>query len=147
VLASKQWFIEIDEFDQRERRLLNFGHTFGHAIESAVGFAIPHGVGVVLGIRAAIAFGAPAPPLAEELDAHCQALLEGVPGLADAVTAFDADRFQHAFRSDKKHRDDEFHVILPATPAGVEEVAVPADDQQLVRATEAVRRTIEEVSG
>ena len=33
-LKSKKWFIETDEFDQKERLLLNFGHTFGHAIET-----------------------------------------------------------------------------------------------------------------
>src|SRR5205085_504532 len=33
VLACKQWFVEIDEFDRKERRLLNFGHTFAHALE------------------------------------------------------------------------------------------------------------------
>ena len=35
VLDSKRWFVEIDEFDRKERRLLNFGHTFGHALEAA----------------------------------------------------------------------------------------------------------------
>ena len=53
VLGVKRWFIEIDEFDRGERRLLNFGHTFGHALEAAVGFSIPHGVAVALGVRAA----------------------------------------------------------------------------------------------
>ena len=33
-LETKKWFIEKDEFDKNERKLLNFGHTFGHAIES-----------------------------------------------------------------------------------------------------------------
>ncbi len=34
-LKAKQWFVEIDEFDRKERLTLNFGHTFAHAIESA----------------------------------------------------------------------------------------------------------------
>ena len=34
-LLAKKHFIEIDEFDKKERLLLNFGHTFGHAIEGA----------------------------------------------------------------------------------------------------------------
>ena len=33
TLEAKRWFIEIDEFDKAERLLLNFGHTFGHAME------------------------------------------------------------------------------------------------------------------
>ena len=37
-----------------ERKVLNFGHTFGHAVEAASGFSIPHGDCVVLGMRAAL---------------------------------------------------------------------------------------------
>ena len=55
-LRAKKWFIEIDEFDQKERLLLNFGHTFGHAIEGASRYAISHGIAVGLGILCAIAF-------------------------------------------------------------------------------------------
>ena len=48
--SSSSEFIEEDEFDRGRRRLLNFGHCFGHAIESATGFAVPHGQAVVLGM-------------------------------------------------------------------------------------------------
>jgi 3-dehydroquinate synthase len=49
-LLIKKGFIEEDEFDRGRRRLLNFGHCFGHAIESATDFAVPHGQAVVLGM-------------------------------------------------------------------------------------------------
>ena len=55
-LTAKKHFIEIDEFDKKERLLLNFGHTFGHAIEGASNYAIPHGIGVGLGILCSLAF-------------------------------------------------------------------------------------------
>jgi 3-dehydroquinate synthase len=48
-LKSKKYYIEKDEFDKKERKLLNFGHTFGHAIESATNYKIPHGVCVAYG--------------------------------------------------------------------------------------------------
>jgi 3-dehydroquinate synthase len=48
-LRSKKYYIEKDEFDKKERKLLNFGHTFGHAIESATNYKIPHGVCVAYG--------------------------------------------------------------------------------------------------
>ncbi len=38
-----------DEFDKGERRFLNFGHTFGHALEATSGHNIPHGIAVILG--------------------------------------------------------------------------------------------------
>ena len=48
-LQSKIYYIEKDEFDKKERKLLNFGHTFGHAIESATNYKFPHGVCVAYG--------------------------------------------------------------------------------------------------
>ena len=49
-LEIKKKFIEADEFDTGIRNLLNYGHSFGHAIESATGFQIPHGVAVSIGL-------------------------------------------------------------------------------------------------
>ena len=49
-LEIKKGYIEEDEFDSGRRNILNFGHCFGHAIESATDFAVPHGTAVVYGI-------------------------------------------------------------------------------------------------
>ncbi len=42
-----------DEFDKGRRNLLNFGHDFGHALESTSNFEIPHGQAVIFGMMAA----------------------------------------------------------------------------------------------
>jgi 3-dehydroquinate synthase len=55
-LQTKKNYIEKDEFDVGPRRILNFGHTFGHAFESMTRYAIPHGVAVTLGMVAASFF-------------------------------------------------------------------------------------------
>lgn len=49
-LTIKKEYIEDDEFDSGRRNYLNYGHCFGHAIETATDFAIPHGLAVVLGM-------------------------------------------------------------------------------------------------
>jgi len=49
-LKIKKHFIEIDEFDKGKRLLLNYGHTFGHAIEGVTNYNIPHGIAVSLGM-------------------------------------------------------------------------------------------------
>ena len=49
-LSIKKRFIEIDEFDRKERIVFNYGHTFGHAIESITNYSIPHGVAVSFGM-------------------------------------------------------------------------------------------------
>lgn len=50
-LGIKRRFIEDDEFDTGHRLLLNYGHCFGHALEAASDFAVPHGIGVIFGIE------------------------------------------------------------------------------------------------
>ena len=48
-LNIKKRYIEKDEFDQNIRLKLNYGHTFGHAIENLV--TIPHGIAVAHGMN------------------------------------------------------------------------------------------------
>jgi 3-dehydroquinate synthase len=49
-LQIKRGYFEGDEFDTGRRRLLNFGHCLGHALESVSNFEIPHGQAVVVGM-------------------------------------------------------------------------------------------------
>jgi len=48
-LEIKKVYIEKDEFDKGPRLIFNYGHSFGHAIEAATDFAIPHGIAVSIG--------------------------------------------------------------------------------------------------
>ncbi|MCC6276051.1 MAG: iron-containing alcohol dehydrogenase [Leptospiraceae bacterium] len=50
ALKIKKKYIEIDEFDRGIRNIFNYGHSFGHAIESATNFGIPHGIAVTIGM-------------------------------------------------------------------------------------------------
>lgn len=50
TLFIKKMYFSGDEFDLGRRNLLNYGHTFGHALESVSNFKICHGEAVLLGI-------------------------------------------------------------------------------------------------
>lgn len=50
ALTIKKGYIEEDEFDTGRRNMLNYGHCFGHALETATDFAVPHGQAVVIGM-------------------------------------------------------------------------------------------------
>lgn len=57
-LAIKAGIVANDEFDHGERMLLNFGHTFGHAIEKKYNFSTyNHGEAVAIGMAVAAAVG------------------------------------------------------------------------------------------
>lgn len=49
-LIIKKEVIEDDEYEADRRRVLNYGHTFGHALESVTKNEIPHGIAVAWGI-------------------------------------------------------------------------------------------------
>lgn len=50
ALSIKKAVVECDEFEENERKSLNYGHSFGHVIESMTNYTIPHGTAVMLGI-------------------------------------------------------------------------------------------------
>jgi 3-dehydroquinate synthase len=119
-LQSKKWFIESDEFDKKERLLLNFGHTFGHAIEGATHFAVSHGIAVGLGILCAIEFerqrgvNYDSVPRVKRLEAHLHEMISEVPDLAKPISAMNVDDVMERFQSDKKHGTGHFTLILIA---------------------------------
>ena len=49
-LSAKQEIIEADEYEGDLRRILNYGHSFGHALEAISGHRVPHGLAVLWGI-------------------------------------------------------------------------------------------------
>ncbi len=49
-LAAKQEVIEEDEYETDLRRILNYGHSFGHALEVLADHSVPHGLAVLWGI-------------------------------------------------------------------------------------------------
>jgi 3-dehydroquinate synthase len=46
----KRQVIEFDEFELHSRKVLNYGHTIGHAIEGTTNYFIPHGIAVLIGM-------------------------------------------------------------------------------------------------
>ena len=101
-----------DETDGGRRAILNFGHTIGHAIESASSFAIPHGVAVAMGMVVEARLAVALTGLPEEHAERVEAIL-GKLGLAPFPRVpFQAIRPFLAV--DKKNRAGEVRMALPA---------------------------------
>ena len=111
--------VDRDPFESGERRVLNLGHTLGHALEIESGYRLPHGQAVVLGLRAvaAIAAGRGAEPdLAERIDGV-------VADLGYRLRrAFDPAAVRRALTTDKKRLRGRQRWILPMAVGRVEEV-------------------------
>ena len=127
-LAIKKGFIEEDEFDTGRRNLLNYGHTFGHALEAVTKFAIPHGIAVTLGVTAATFFSeklglCPAGHFAE-LNDRLRPWYE--PYQRDVLAA-DPAAVLAAMRKDKKNVGDSITFVLTRGPGAMEKYPLAAD--------------------
>lgn len=147
VLMAKKWFVEVDEFDKAERQLLNFGHSFGHAWESACGYRVQHGVGVGAGVLGAIRHPAAASnDLTVLLKEYTSDLLVTVrDDVAGALAATDWDVFRSSLRSDKKNTHSALRLVLPDGDESVSIRELPLNDEQIDVAQIALRTALEEL--
>lgn len=105
----KSGVVERDPFEKGERRLLNLGHTFAHAIEKNC--PIMHGeavgIGMVLAARVAARLQLAPEALAERLAADLEQV--GLP----VRSPVPARQLTEALTKDKKVDGDSIHFILP----------------------------------
>jgi 3-dehydroquinate synthase len=148
VLQLKKWFIEVDEFDQKERQLLNFGHTFGHALETATDFRVPHGIAVAMGILAAgLLFDddVQKESVTTEIAKFMTGLVEPLEDKALMFAGIDWEKYADAFKADKKHGQDFYRVIIPSKNSGVEIYELPKNQTSVQRIVSAQKIAIERV--
>ncbi|MBI3432359.1 MAG: 3-dehydroquinate synthase [Hydrogenophilales bacterium] len=129
-LRSKKWFIEVDEFDRNERLLLNFGHTFGHAIEGAAKFAVSHGVAVGVGMLAAMHYARLAgnqafPQTAITLATHIRGLLAHIDGLGAVLAGTTEQDLFDRFAADKKHTATAYTIVGIDQAGRLQRLALP----------------------
>ena len=119
-LRSKIWFVEIDEFDKSERQLLNFGHSFGHALESASSFRIPHGIAVAIGMLAATdAQWGELDQSTSELRTYLRTMLSRWEGMSSALHGLDWEVFKKSIGQDKKNSQSSIRLILSQGPGAL----------------------------
>ncbi len=104
-VQHKCTIVKEDEFDRGMRQLLNFGHTFGHAIEKCSNFTIAHGSAVAMGmVIAAKSVSLPDLPRLEKVLTSYH---------LPTKTPFRADALLTAVVADKKRSGKIYNVILP----------------------------------
>ena len=105
-----------DERESGRRAILNFGHTFGHAIEAALGYGEwLHGEAVACGMAMAADLSAALGLLPAE-DARRIARLIERAGLPVTAPRIGADRFLELMRVDKKSEAGEIRFVVLDKP-------------------------------
>lgn len=120
AISAKADIISRDFYEKNERFFLNFGHTFGHALESLLNFQnISHGVAVAWGISRAMQFGKRLQLTnAEYADEVCQTLkkigwdTDPIPYVAKEFKNNFAEEIIFAMRKDKKNIQNKIRIIL-----------------------------------
>jgi len=110
-LLIKKKYIEIDEFDQNERQIFNYGHSFGHAIESLTNYKIPHGIAVSFGMDMANFISVKMGFLKESIRKDIREFLKQI-WCGYNIENLDIDKFCNALSKDKKNIGDELRLIL-----------------------------------
>jgi len=117
--AMKAEIVAGDEREEGDRALLNFGHTFGHALETETGFSsrLLHGEAVALGMMLAFDFAVKLGLASGQDSGRVRQHLAGSglpPGLAAiGLAGIPADRLIAHMGKDKKVRDGRITLILP----------------------------------
>jgi 3-dehydroquinate synthase len=127
ALEIKKRFIEVDEFDRGVRNVFNYGHSFGHAIESATDFAVPHGIAVSMGMDMANRIAVLRGVLPERHQQRMRGTLRKNYA-SFAATRIPADALLAALMKDKKNTSSKLVLILATgEEARVERIEVAPD--------------------
>jgi 3-dehydroquinate synthase len=122
--------VSVDERESGLRRILNFGHTFGHALEAETAYArFLHGEAVGFGMRAATHL---ARSVGEVAERDAAGILDAVDhyGPIPSLRDIPAERIAARLVSDKKTIQGKVHFVLPrrigevAIVSGVDDDAV-----------------------
>ena len=108
-LKIKKIFIEKDEFDKNERLKLNYGHTFGHAIEKLT--KLPHGIAVAHGMNMAnyvsLGFGFISQKKYKEMNETLNYIINDYK-----IENINLERLMQLLKKDKKRTKKNIRVIL-----------------------------------
>ncbi len=109
-VAIKQEIVGQDERDFGVRQLLNFGHTFGHAMEKLSGYTLPHGQAVAMGMALMARACAKEGLLAAEA---CRQLIDKIAACGlPTQPMYPEEEVWQAMGQDKKRMDGGITLVL-----------------------------------
>ena len=114
VARIKARVVKADPYDHSIRKILNFGHTFGHAIE--VYRNVPHGIAVGIGMKAAMYLSVKKTGLSEEIyESYSQWLKKQLVSINSHLLSFNLKEIESMLplmRQDKKNASGTVRCVL-----------------------------------
>lgn len=110
-LSIKKEMVEIDEFDRGPRRKFNYGHTFGHALETLTEYQINHGQAVTIGMDLANFLSLQLGFISEQQYKEMEiVLMANFPRFS--IEQFDIQKYLGLLSKDKKNTNQNLTCIL-----------------------------------
>jgi len=135
----KKGVIEIDETEQGIRRILNFGHTVGHAIETESDYTIPHGDAVSMGMAAETILSERMGYLSAPERTRIVALIKTL-GLPERIPqGLSSQGIVACMKGDKKKAGDVLNIVL------LKKIGLPFVTHSVPEGV--IKETIEELQG
>ena len=108
----KKGIVELDEWDRGLRRILNFGHTVGHAVEAASAYSLSHGEAVAIGMVAAAILSEQLHYLPADDRRRIVSVIRAV-GLPDRIPGnLNLEEIASRIARDKKKKGETVHFVL-----------------------------------
>ncbi|NIO06156.1 MAG: 3-dehydroquinate synthase [Proteobacteria bacterium] len=111
----KSHVVMADENDTGFRRILNFGHTVGHAVEAYTNYRVPHGVAVSIGMAVETILSTRMGALSHEDNKRIINLLRRYDLPTRIPRGYDTEKILGLMVSDKKAEDGRIAIVLPTT--------------------------------
>lgn len=112
-LRHKATVVASDEHEGGLRKILNFGHTLGHALEASAGYgSYFHGEAVAIGMVAAARLSSRYAGLSADEGSRLQRLIESAGLPTQMPDGWRSDNFLQALRLDKKRSGDQVEFVL-----------------------------------
>ena len=134
--SIKADIVSQDERENSLRAILNFGHTFGHAIETASSYSkYQHGEAVAVGMSMACELGIILGSIDSTVKWRLQKLLKNL-SIPERVDGLNSKSILDAMLRDKKVKDGELSFIIPDAKVGQVKIIRGIDDILVLKAIE-----------
>lgn len=110
AIEVKRSIVTIDPFEKNERMYLNFGHTFGHAIELHYDYAIKHGVAISYGMLISLKEGIKRGITKDNIFEEIKSILLRLKLVKEPLLL--KDDFIHLISTDKKNLSDGLRFVF-----------------------------------